>query len=216
MTQPVHKKFDFGTVFGDAGQVTRAPIQKRSYTPEEVETLRTNAYHDGEQSALARAQLAQAQALQALADAAHHGLSHLQDAIARHKAACAQLALMCAKKISAEALNQFPEAPLKATLEALTHEIDTAPRLVVSVPNPDASLQGAAREAVTLAGFTGAITFRTSTTMPTGAFEVMWPDGRAEFDPERVLNALDTALREALAADQHHHQPTAPAVKREA
>lgn len=216
MTQTPHKKFDFGTIFGDGGEVVARPAAvKRSYTPEEVETLRTNAYHDGEQSALARAQMAQAQALQALADAAHHGLSHLQDAISAHKAACAQLALICAQKISAEALNRFPEEPLKATLEALTQEIDTAPRLVVSVPNPDAALQGAAREAVALAGFTGAITFRTSSQMPAGAFEVMWPEGRAEFDPERVLNALDTALREALAADHHHHQAT-PALKKEA
>ncbi|MDC7676243.1 flagellar assembly protein FliH [Asticcacaulis machinosus] len=215
MTQPVHKKFEFGTVFGDAGQVTRASAQKRSYTPEEVETLRTNAYHDGEQSALARAQLAQAQALQALADNAHLGLSSLHEAISAHKAACAQLALICAQKIAAEALNRFPEEPLKATLQALTHEIDTAPRLIVTVANPDAALQGAAREAVALAGFTGAISFRSNAAMSAGAFEVMWPDGRAEFDPERVLNALDTALHEALAADHHHHQAAA-AVKREA
>ena len=111
-----HKRFDFGTVFGDGGRVvsTPAPREKKFFTPEEVEAVRAQALAQGENSALARAQMAQAAALQDLASAAHQGLSGLTEAIHAHKEAAVKLALACAERIACEALDRFPEAPMTA------------------------------------------------------------------------------------------------------
>ena len=109
MTQPVHKRFEFGTVFGDGGRIVSAPPprEKKFYTPEEVEEIRKSAQAAGENSALARAQMAQSAALQSLADAAQQGLGGLTDAIHAHKEAAVRLALVCAQKTAADAQTQF-------------------------------------------------------------------------------------------------------------
>lgn len=206
MTEAVpHKKFEFGTVFGDGGSVVAAPREKRAYTPDEVEAIRAQATADGENSALARAQMAQAAAIQALADAAQIGLSGLTIAIHAHKEAAVKLALVCAQKMAAEALDKFPEAPLTAALEALGQEIELASRLVLFANDPSDALKAAATDAATLSGFAGAITFRDNPALPKGAFEVAWSDGRAAFDPQQVFDALDKALSEGLDAEAYHN-----------
>ncbi len=205
MTEPVHKRYEFGTVFGDGGRITaEAKREKKYYTPEEVEILRANAYKDGQSDATARAQMAQAQSVQALADAAHAGLTQLTEAIASHKSAGVKLALTCAQKIAAEALDRFPEAPMQAALEALGQELESATRLVLFSANPDEALQTAANEAAALCGFTGAIQFRAQPAFPKGAFEVVWNDGRAEYNPQHVFEVLEHALNEAIEADLYH------------
>ncbi|MEI9903983.1 MAG: flagellar assembly protein FliH [Asticcacaulis sp.] len=203
---PAHKKFEFGTVFGDGGHViaTPPPREKKFFTPEEVEAVRAKAYAEGENSALARAQLAQAAAVQALADAAHNGLSGLTDAIHAHKDAAVKLALVCAQKIAAEALERFPEAPVHAALEALGQEIELATRLVLFARDSSEELKASAQEAAMLAGFGGAIQFRDAPAMPKGAFQAVWNDGRAEFNPQQVFDALEAALKEAVEADRYH------------
>ncbi len=204
-----HRKFEFGTVFGDTGDVVARPArEKRAYTPEEVEVLRNNAYADGEQSALARAQMAQAAAIQQLADAAQMGLSGLTLAIHQHKEASVKLALLCAQKIGVEALARFPEAPVAAALEALGQEIEKATRLVLFANNPSDEVKAAAEDAAALSGFGGAISFRDNPALPHGAFEIAWSDGRAAFDPQQVYDALDHALQEALDAEAYHQSRT--------
>ena len=205
--QPVHKRFEFGTVFDGGGRVlAEQKREKKSFTPEEVEAIRAAAYAEGENNAQARAQAAQAGAIQSLADAAQTGLSMMADAIHAHKEASVQLALVCAQKIAAEALERFPEAPLRAALEALGQEIETATRLVLYARNPDEALQAAANDAAMFAGYAGAIQFRDRPASPAGAFEVVWNDGRAEFDPQVVLDVLQAQLKEALDAEAYHRQ----------
>ncbi len=208
MTEPVvHKRFEFGTVFGDGGRVlAEQKREKKYFTPEEVEAIRGQAYADGENNANARAQAAQAAAVQALADAAQMGIGLMADAIHAHKEASVKLALVCAEKIAAEALQRFPEAPVRAALDALGQEIETATRLVLYARDPNEALQAAASEAAMFAGYAGQIQFRDRPASPAGAFEVVWNDGRAEFDPQAVFDALQSQLQEALDAEAYHRQ----------
>lgn len=205
-----HKKFEFGTVFGDGGRVvsTPAPREKKFFTPEEVEAVRKQALAQGENSALARAQMAQAAAVQDLANAAQQGLHGLTDAIHAHKEAAVKLALVCAQKIACEALDRFPEAAMTAALEALGQEIELASRLVLYAADPSDELKAAAMEASAMSGFGGHITFRDKPSLPKGAFEVAWSDGRAEFNPQQVFDALEHALTEALEAEVYHQNRT--------
>ncbi|MGZ3305622.1 MAG: flagellar assembly protein FliH, partial [Asticcacaulis sp.] len=54
------------------------------------------------------------------------------------------------------------------------------------------------------AGYPGAIQFRDRPAAPAGAFEIVWNDGRAEFDPQAVFDVLQTHLKEALDAEAFH------------
>jgi flagellar assembly protein FliH len=211
MTTEVHKRFEFGTVFGDDGGVVSrpAPREKRFYTPEEVEDIRRKALKEGEASVEARAQMLRAEAVASLATSSREGLGLLMELTQMHKAGCVALALACARKIAAEAMDQFPEASLRAALAALEAEIDTAARLIITLPEADEDLQAAANEAAAISGFSGNLIFRVAAGRPRGAFEIQWPDGRADYDPDRVAAAIEQVLKETLAADVVHagHKP---------
>jgi len=205
-----YQKFDFGTTFGgDGAVVAQAPRPKRAYTPEEVEEIRVASYREGQDDAEARAQLAQAQALQALADAAQAGLSHVQEAIYAHKQASIALCLKVAEKLAAEALTAFPQAPLIAAMSALEQEIINSPRLVLFANQPNEALKAAANEAALLAGFNGQISFRNQPSYPAGAFEIAWHEGRAEFNPTQIFATIEAEVNAALTAATLHHSQEA-------
>ena len=64
MTSTPHPKFSFDTVFDNAGDIAYAASRpKRVYTIDEVEVLRSEAFSQGEQQALASMSALQAQAL---------------------------------------------------------------------------------------------------------------------------------------------------------
>jgi flagellar assembly protein FliH len=57
MTDIPHRKFGFDTVFDDRGGIAYTPPKvKKSFTIEEVEAAKAQAYQEGERSAVARAE----------------------------------------------------------------------------------------------------------------------------------------------------------------
>ncbi len=213
-TKATPQKFIFNTVFDDDGGmvVTQAARQKRAYTPEEVEAIRAEAFAQGEQSAMARAQGEQAVALQHLAHVAEQGLSALAQVAHDHKIGVAELSLLCARKIAAEALDRFPEAPVAAALEALEREIESMPRLVLRCAQPTPELQAWVEEAARRAGFDGALVLRPEAGLDRAAFVLEWPDGQARFDPAATSQRLTEALHNALAAEGLHGEALASGV----
>src|SRR5258708_6505720 len=154
-----HEKFGFDTVFDPTGHVLSAsPRPKRSYSAEEVEAIRKSAQAEGEAKALAGIAQRQAQALAVIAAAAREALPRLAEVAHEHRVGSADLALTCARAIAAAALDKFPQAPVRAALEALAREIEAAPRLIVT---GDADLvdrlQAVLEETAQAVGYPGAI-----------------------------------------------------------
>ena len=199
--------FVFDTVFDGDNVITR-PRPKRLFTVEEVEAVRAEAYAEGERSATALAEGAQAAALAEIGRAAGVALDALARTAHDHRTASAGLAMVAARKIAAAALDLFPEAPATAALDALAREIETAPRLVVRV-NPEAAdrMAVAMKSAALAAGFAGQIVVDTNPALPQAAFGFDWGDGRASFDPEASAARVAAALDAALAADGLHAEP---------
>lgn len=209
----VARPFQFDTVFDDGGHVIAAapPRPKRHFTPEELEAARAQAFAEGQASSVAQAEAAAARALAELAEAARHGLSALAAVAHTHKEGCAALAEACAKRIADAALDAFPEAALRAALEALVREVESAPRLVLRVRSADDKLRAALDDTATNLGFAGAIVVREEPTAPAAAgFALEWPDGRAVFDPEAAAARIHEALASALAAEGLHGDRLTP------
>jgi flagellar assembly protein FliH len=49
------------------------------------------------------------------------------------------------------------------------------------------------------------VQFRDNPNLPKGGFEVVWSDGRAEYNPQTVFETLEHALNEALEAEVYHN-----------
>src|SRR3569623_1446778 len=216
MTEP--RKFGFDNDFSGAAAVVSgmgggmaAPKRKRAYLAEEVDEIRAAALREGEASATARAAEAQAQAVAQIAEHARAGLTVLAQVACEHKAASAELALKAARVIAGGALDRFPDAPVTAALEALAREIESQPRLVVRMADPDARLQSVVEDAARDAGFTGQVVFRAAPGPTAAAIAIEWADGKAAFDPDDAARRISEAFASALAAEGLHGEPVNPA-----
>jgi len=202
------RKFTFDTVFDGDRVIAAAPRPKRSYTAEEVEAIRADRFAEGERSAVARAQEAQAAAIRALASA----LSTLTAIAHDHRTGAARLALAAAGKIADAALTAFPQAPLTAAIDALAREIDAVPRLVARIAdNQVEAAQAALTQAAADAGYPGQIVVRADSGLRGAAFVLDWGDGSAAFDPAQAAGRVAQALETALAAEGLHAEPLLPA-----
>ena len=210
MTDIAHKRFTFDTVFDDRGGMTAPPRVKKSFTLEELELAKAQAYAAGEQSAVAQAEREAAMALNQVGQAIHSAFSTLAAVAHEHREGSAMLALACGRAIADAALDQFPEAPTQAALVALAREVEASPKLTVRVAPHLVERTQAALEATAQAiGFPGQILARPDA-MPAAAFLLDWGDGRAAFNPDEAAARVTKALEAAIAAEGLHAEPLLP------
>jgi flagellar assembly protein FliH len=207
MSDVAHEKFAFDTVFeGDV--VVSSPRPKRSFTTEEVEAVRRAAEAAGESRALASIANRQADALAIIADISQQALPGLAAVAHEHRVGSAKLALACARAIAAAALDKFPQAPVRAALEALAREIEAAPRLIVTADADLADgLKAILDETAQAVGYPGSIQVRVTPDAKPQAFTLDFGDGSASFDPAEAAERVSEALHAALAAEGLHAEP---------
>lgn len=209
MTSPApHTRFTFDTVFDDLGGSWTAPKAKTSYTPDEVEAIKAEAYREGERSVTALAEAQAAQALQAIAAACRDALGALARVAHDHRTGSTELALAAGRKIADAALEKFPEAPVAAALASLAREVEAAPRLTVKVASGlTERIQATLSETAQAIGFAGAIKVSDDPALSPAAFVLEWGEGRAAFDPQAAAERIAAALETALAAEGLHAEP---------
>ncbi|HEX8570934.1 MAG TPA: flagellar assembly protein FliH [Caulobacteraceae bacterium] len=203
------QRFDFGTVFDGQGDIAYAPPRvKRTFTVDEMEAVKQQAFREGERSTVAAAEAKMAMALKEIAQAVGRALPTLAQVAHEHKAGCAELSLTCARKIADAALDAFPAAPAAAALQSLVREVEAAPRIVVRTGAEDVERVREALERVSAdAGLPGQITVKAEPGIARAAFVFDWGDGKAAFDPEAAAARVHEALQAALAAEGLHGDP---------
>ena len=209
-TPAPHRPFTFDTVF-DGGRVIAPVKPKRSFTHEEVEAIRAEAFAAGERSAGAEAERQAAAALGQASGLIRQGLGALATVAHEHRAGSAELALTAARKVADAALERFPHAPVEAALQALSREVDAAPRLVVRCATADpARLEADLARAAETAGYPGQVSVKVEPGPPSAAFVLDWGEGRAAFDPAAASARIEAALSAAVAAEGLHAEPLPP------
>lgn len=202
------RKFTFETVFDGDNVIPAAPRPKRNYAADEVETIRAQAFAEGERSAVAKAQQVQADAARHLAAA----MSTLTAIAHEHRSGAARLALAAAGKIADAALIAFPQAPLSAALDSLAREVEAVPKLVARIaPDQAEAAEAALTAGAAAAGYPGQVAVRPDPSLTGAAFVLEWGDGSAAFDPVQTAARIAQALEAALAAEGQHAEPLLPA-----
>jgi flagellar assembly protein FliH len=211
------QKFSFDTEFDAQGGIAyAAPRPKRTYSADEVEQVRVQAYAEGERAALASIAAQQQAALALIAVACQQALPSLAAVAHDHRVGSANLALACARGVAGAALERFPEAPLQAALASLAQEIEAAPRLIVSAaPDLAARIQGELDAIAANLGYDGAIQVKPDAGFAAHAFTLDFGDGQAAFDPESAAARVTAALEAALAAEGLHAEPLIPGAQPE-
>jgi flagellar assembly protein FliH len=125
-----------------------------------------------------------------------------------HRGGSAELALTAARKVADAALERFPHAPVEAAIQALSREVDAAPRLVVRCVAADpARLEADLARAAEAAGYPGQVSVKAEPGPPSAAFVLDWGEGRAAFDPATAAARIEAALQAALVAEGLHAEP---------
>lgn len=207
-----HRKFTFDTVFNEAGGITaQPPPVKRVFLPDEVEKIRRDAYAEGERSGMVRNEEAQTAALNEITAATRAAFGALTQVAHGHRAASAELALAAARTIAGAALDEFPEAPAAAALQALAREVEATPRLMVrTAPDMVGRIQASLDRVAQSLGLAGQIVARGDANLSPAAFVLDWGDGKASFDPDEASERVAAALRNAIAAEGLHAEPLLP------
>lgn len=209
MTAAAHssRPFAFDTEF-DASGVVVTPSSfrpaKRAYAAAEVEALVAQARLEAREAALGEADSLRAMALSAIGQALATGGPILATTAQRHREQAAELALAAGRTIAGAAMERMPTGPLKTALDALAHEIDACPRLLVRAGGLDDAARAEITRLAAEAGFTGAVAFADEPVAAPAAFVLEWADGRAEYDPAACAARVAEALAAALAAEAGH------------
>ena len=213
MSGPALEKFGFDTVFDGSGGVTRsAPRPKRYFNAEEVEAIRAQAFAEGERKALGDMGALQARALSDIARSAEQALGGLARIAHAHREGSAALALACARAIAGELLEMFPKAALQKGLESLAREIESEPRLLVTVaPGLGEGLQELLAATAAAGGFNGQILVREDhlaqarLLLNAKGVKVAQPAGYELFDKEEPLGTSqfvqDVRLKRSLEGE---------------
>lgn len=215
MSEPILEKFGFDTVFDGGGNVLQSKARpKRFFSADEVEVIRSRAFSEGEQYALGEMAAVQARALSEIARSAGEGLSGLAQVAHAHREGSAALALACGRAIAGEVLDLLPRAPLQKALESLAREIESEPRLMVSVaPGQAEGLQEILSATAAAGGFAGQILVREDPGHSGAAFTLDFGDGSASYDPQSAAQRVADALKIALATEGLHAEPLDPGEK---
>ncbi|MGD2132882.1 MAG: hypothetical protein PVI23_08820 [Maricaulaceae bacterium] len=192
------RKFTFDRVFTPDGREMRAGTSERfSYSPEEVEEIKKEAFAAGEQSAVAEAERAAAQALEAIAAAVTEIRGRLDAESSALRRDAVALSLAAARAAAEKALAAYPLEVLKGMFAECADSLRGAPHIRAFAPEHirEAAAQRLAERAAA-AGLDGVISVEAGD----GPARLEWGAGAAGVDPKAALEQAERAAERWLAA----------------
>jgi flagellar assembly protein FliH len=191
-------KFTFDTHFDGADpRNTKADSRsRRSYSAEEIESLRHEAREDGRKDGDVRASHAIAASLGQVAAAVHAAIEAMDEEVERIRTEAAGLALAAAKKLATAALASAPDAEIAEALRIALHQAVGEPRILVkTAPLLADKIQERANEIAQAEGYDGRIQFVSDEALADADCRIEWLGGGVE----RAQSAIETALSDLIA-----------------
>ena len=197
-------KFTFDTDFDDrAAEVAEARARK-SFSIEEIETLKRDAREEGRKQADILATQAVAASIGQVAAAMLAAIEAMDGEVERVRVEAASLALTAAKTLAGAALSHAPEAEIAEALNVALHQAIGEARVVVKTPPALAkAIESRAAEIAAEQGFEGRIQIAGDITLNGADCRIEWRGGGVERSHLMIENALADliARRFGRAAD---------------
>lgn len=205
------ERFKFDTVFSADGEIVRAPQRTRpktSFTPDEVEAIRQEAFAQGSQNADAAANAALAQSL-------HNSASLTLELLRRHDAAldviraeASQLAAAIARRVAGHALAHYPMAEISHAVAEALHRFHTESRLIIRVPPALCGpLQARLPQLIDAEGFAGRAMVAGDPALHGADSRIEWQDGGIDRNTDRIFERIETEIARWHAADSANANP---------
>lgn len=184
-------KFTFDTDFDDRAAEAAEARARKTFSPDEVETLKREAREEGRKQADILATQAVAASIGQVAAAMLAAIEAMDEEVERLRAEAAGLALAAAKKLAGAALNHAPEAEIAEALKVALHHAIGEARLVVKTPPALAkAIEIRAAEIAAEQGFEGRIQVGGDNTLSGADCRIEWRGGGVERSHSIIENAL--------------------------
>jgi flagellar assembly protein FliH len=190
-------KFTFDTHFGGPAEdnAAAAARSRKSYSGEEIETIRNLARDEGRKDGDVRAAQAIAASIGQVAAAVLAGIRAMDSEIETIRAEAAGLALAAAKKLAGAALASAPEAEIAEALRAALHQAVGEPRVLVKTPPALAEkIEARAAEIAAQEGYEGRVQFVADAGLAGTDCRMEWQGGGME----RAEQAIEQAIADLI------------------
>jgi flagellar assembly protein FliH len=189
-------KFTFDTHFeSGAARADAERRSRKSYSAEEIASIREQGRTDGFKSGEVLAQQAMAAALAQLSGAVMRAIEMMDTDVEAMRAEAANLAFACARKLAGAALAAAPESEIVSVLRLAMHEAIAEPRIVVkTTPALADEIRRRAAEVAQDEGYDGRIQFAPDGELSGADCRIEWKGGGME----KSLAAIETHLSELI------------------
>ena len=186
-------KFTFDTHFDDG--TPEAPVRearsRKSYSAEEIETIRNEARKEGRSAADILATQAVAVAIGQVANAVLTAMDAMDEEVEAMRSEAASLAFAAAKKLAGTALDCAPDEEVARALQIALHQAIGEPRVVIrTTPALAGRIEKRATEIAAQEGFEGRLQFVPDTSLAGADCRIEWRGGGIERNQAGIENAL--------------------------
>jgi flagellar assembly protein FliH len=184
-------KFTFDIDFDDRAAEEAEARARKSFSTEEIETLKRDAREEGRKQADILATQAVAASIGQVAAAMVAAIEAMDGEVERLRAEAASLALAAARKLAGAALNHAPEAEIAEALNVALHHAIGEARVVVKTPPALAkAIESRAAEIAAEQGFEGRILIAGDNSLSGADCRIEWRSGGVERSHPMIENAL--------------------------
>ncbi len=206
MSTGAHKRFGFDTEFSADGRVLREGGLRLTYTPDEVEVIKQEAYALGRTDSVAKAEAATAQHLREVATSVRGILGTIKNETQNLKQDYIALARLVGERLSAAAIQHFPEGLIKSIIESALEDIRTSPRLVVRMhPDTAVKIEGKLQDLAEEMGLVGQMVIRADPARTFGDCQIEWANGTAGVQHATTLTRIDAAIAAYINTNTKEH-----------
>ncbi len=200
------EKFLFETTFDSDGQILYDAVKsgpRKSYTPDEVDEIKKEAYTEGLTGVQAQMAQQSAQILGQISESMVKVISTLDADVKTIRADAANLALVVAERLSATLLAREPQAEIVALIEKCLESLPSEPHIVVRVSeNAGEEVRQSIADAAAQKGFNGKILVVTEPGLQAADCRVEWADGGVERNAAETAAKVEDIVKQYLEADQ--------------
>ena len=196
------RRFDSTASTGNGHGYGTAAKAKRSFTPEEVEAIKAEAFERGRGSLEAIAAQSQSMALSQIAEAAMTALNALDQMAAEARAEALSTGMLAARRIAEAALSRYPLDTLEETIAHCLAQAANEPRVVIRIGGDVADALKARIDALAQSiGFSGRIIVTADPHLSRADCRLEWSDGGAERDAASIAERIEAVLMRFIETD---------------
>lgn len=195
-----YQKFAFAPI--NDGQIDQSAIRrKKILTQEDIDAARAQGFQEGENSAIAQAQIKTSESMRSIAHMMQMLIGKLQSEVNELNEDAVELSLATGKALAGVAIEEFEPQILQNFIKEAVTNLRNTPRILVKINAEVKDLvEPHLIQTAIDAGFDGQIEVRGEQNMPNADCSIEWQGGAITHNRAKTLSDIEYSAKEFLAS----------------